>query len=294
VTDLLDQISQERYTDELRNRLFTQAGSNRDALTAGPEREAARDYIASRFQSYGLETTLDAFTVTMGPKQPVQGTFSGVNVVGRLTGTKYPERIYILGAHYDSRKNPGADDDGSGVAGLLEAARVLSGRRFESTILLIAFDFEEISCAGANSYAQRHLQDKIAGMVEMDMIAFNEGGLNRAEIWTANPEENAVSKALGAALGRYAGELTVRTGGGEWGSDHGPFAAAGFDSALLTEAAPYSPFYHRQYDEALDVNGNDVALPDGRPYLDYGYAVKMLRGVMGWVAESAVAVEPGM
>jgi Zn-dependent M28 family amino/carboxypeptidase len=199
--------------------------------------------------------------------------------------------MYILGAHYDSKSNAGADDDASGVAGLLEAARVLAAHQFEYTILFIAFDFEEIACSGANSYALRHQSDGILGMVELDMIAYNDGGKNRAEIWTAPLDPNPVSKALEAAMARYAGDLTVHTGGGEWGSDHGPFAGAGFDSALLIESLPYSPFMHRQFDSVVDVNGNDIVMPDGTPYIDYAFATKMLRGAVGWLAESAILVQ---
>lgn len=294
VADLVKEIDQERYADQLKNRLYTQPGHSRDAPGPGAEHDAARDYIASQFRDFGLETNLDEFTFTYAPNTPSQRTFNGVNVVARLPGTKFPDKMYIVGAHYDSRRNPGADDDASGVAGLLEAARVLSARKFEYTILFIAFDFEEIGCAGANSYAQRHLGDGILGMVEMDMIAYNDGGRNQAEVWTAKPDANPVSRALESAMALYAGELTVRTGSGEWGSDHGPFAGAGFDSALLTEGAPYSPYYHRQFDEVVDVNGHEIIMPDARPYIDYAYATRMVRGVVGWVAEAAIVVEaPG-
>jgi acetylornithine deacetylase/succinyl-diaminopimelate desuccinylase-like protein len=288
--DVVGEINQEKYTDQLRNRLYARLGNDRNAPVTGADHDAARDYITDQFRSYGLDTYQDAFTFTR-TKPPVTGTFSGVNVVAKLTGTRYPDKMYILGAHYDSKGTPGADDDASGVAGLLEAARVLSAHRFEYTILFIAFDFEEIACSGANSYVWQHLSDKIMGMVELDMIAYNDGGQNRAEIWTAAMEPNPVSKALEAAMARYAGDLTVRTGGGEGGSDHGPFAAVGFDSALLIEGLPYSPFLHRQFDSAVDVNGNDIVMPDGRPYIDYPYATKMLRGAVGWLVESAILAQ---
>ncbi|MCL5746258.1 MAG: M28 family metallopeptidase [Acidobacteria bacterium] len=289
VAGLLDELSQDRYTEHLRNQLYTQFGNNRYAPDKGPEHDPARDYIASQFSSYGLETYLDEFTWTRR-NPPFQGTLSGVNVVAKLKGKRYPDQMYILGAHYDSAATPGADDNASGVAGLLEAARVLAGHQFEYTILFIAFDFEEIGCSGASSYAQRHLDDKILGMVEMDMIAYSDGR-NRAEIWTATPDPNPVSTALADATARYASDLTVRIGGNEGASDHGPFAAAGFNSAMLSEATPYSPYYHRRFDSVTDFNGNDIVMPDGTPYLDYAYATKMLRGVMGWAAEAAVLAQ---
>jgi Zn-dependent M28 family amino/carboxypeptidase len=287
--DVISEISQENYTDQLRNRLYTRLGSDKNALVTGADHDPVRDYIAAQFRTFGLETYLDSFTFTR-IKAPV-GTFTSTDVVAKLTGTKYPDKMFILGAHYDSRANPGADDDASGVAGLLEAARVLSAHKFEYTILFIAFDFEEIACAGASNYVWTHPSDSILGMVEMDMIAYNDAGRNRVEVWTALENPNPVSKALQAALGRYAGNLTVYAGGNEGASDHGPFAAAGFDSALLTEANPYSPFYHRQFDAALDANGNDVVLPDGKLYIDYAYATQLVRAAAGWLIESAGLVQ---
>jgi hypothetical protein len=293
VADIVAGVSQDNYTQLLKSRLYTQAGNNKYAVVTGPQHDAMRDSIASQFRSLGLETSLEDFTFTTNPRSPIQGTFSGTNVVARLTGTKYPEKQFILGAHYDSMRNPGADDDSSGVAGILEAARVLSAHKFESTILFIAFDFEELSCSGANQYAWRHQDDQILGMLELDMIAYNDGGRNQGEIWTGNRDvqvENATSRGVAQAAARYASDLTVTYAGGDPASDHGPFDGMGFASALLTEGAPYSPYYHRPTDVATDENGNDALLADSTFYLDYSYATKLLRAAVGWLAESAALV----
>ncbi len=186
-------------------------------------------------------------------------------------------------------RTPGADDDASGVAGLLEAARVLSSHRFAYTILFIAFDSEEIRCSGAGSYVMRHANEGIVGMVELDMIAYNHMGGRKGEIWTGVPGENATSKALAAALKKYVPELTVTYRGSDPASDHGPFEAAGFASALLTEAEPYSPYYHKAADAATDNTGAvDMLMADGSPYIDYAYATTMTRGAAGWLADAAV------
>jgi hypothetical protein len=287
VDDIVAAVSQANYTNHLRNRLYTTAGSNRFAAVLGPEHDAARDYIAGQFRALGLETTLDNFSWFRN-KQPYQGTLVGTNVVAKLTGTVHPEKQFILGAHYDSAVNPGADDDASGVAGLLEAARVLSSHKFEYTILFIAFDFEEIACSGSASYIDRHLNDQILGMVEMDMIAYNDQGRNLAEVWSGGPDDNPVSKALLAAMKRYAGTLATAYRGWEGASDHGPIAAAGFNTAMLSEAEPYSPYYHKPSDTTADERGLDTLTSDGSLYIDYTYATTMLRGAVGWLADSAV------
>ena len=82
--------------------------------------QEARLYIQNAFKALGLSVS-------------VQGSY--LNVVGELTGTTSPENIYIIGGHYDHLEGdlPGGDDNASGTAGVMEAARVLSQYRFEST-----------------------------------------------------------------------------------------------------------------------------------------------------------------
>jgi Zn-dependent M28 family amino/carboxypeptidase len=95
-----------------------------------------------------------------------------------------------------------------------------------------------------------------------------------------------------AAFGKYATELSATYGGGDPASDHGPFAAAGFNSALLIEAEPVSPVYHKKPDAATDEDGKDMVLDDGTAYLDYAYATRMTRVGAGWLAETAVMADP--
>jgi len=296
VDDLVAAVSQESYTSHLKNHLYTRLGDNRDAAAPGPEHGLTRDYIIDQFRSIGLDTYVHSFRFAPPAWTELQGAFTVTNVVGRLVGTVHPEQQVILGAHYDSVANPGADDNASGVAGVLEAARILAGHRFERTILFIVFDCEELAWAGSARYAQEHLADQIVGMVELDMIAYNHKGLNKAEVWTGtygSPEPNPVSKALLAAVARYARGLTAIYGGADPASDHGPFAAAGFPSALLTEGDPYSPYYHQKKDAATDADGNDTILEDGSAYLDYAYATALTRAAVGWLAEAAVPARPG-
>ncbi len=287
IDEIVAAVSQANYANQLRNHLYTSAGSNRGAPVFGPDHDPALNYIASQFRAFGLETIIDGFT-WMRKNPPYAGTLVGTNIIARLPGTVHPEKQFILGAHYDSAATPGADDDASGIAGLLEAARVLSAHKFEYTILFIAFDYEEIACTGAASYVSRHETDQIVGMVEMDMIAYNHQDLGVAEIWTGAPGENSTSKALLSAMKKYAGNLTTSYRGQEGASDHGPFAAAGFDAAMLCEAEPYSPYYHKPTDAAIDSSGADARLADGSPYLDYAYATAITRGAVGWLAESAI------
>ena len=74
---------------------------------------------------------------------------SSANILATLTGTKNPELIYVLSSHYDSnRRSPGADDNNSAVAVLLETARILKDTPMPATILFAAFTGEEAGLLG--------------------------------------------------------------------------------------------------------------------------------------------------
>lgn len=107
----------------------------------------------------------------------------GVNLVARLAGAR-PDALVVVAAHHDTVPgSPGADDNGSGLAALLELARLLAGRRYEATIELAAFDFEESqdpfgdrtpSFAGSRAYVEalRARGEELRGAFVYDLIAF--------------------------------------------------------------------------------------------------------------------------
>ena len=98
------QVSEASYRHYLDDMLYTHAGDNRGF---GPEHDLAQANIAALFASFGLTVTLE----------PVNyGGDVYYNVVGTKLGATLPDQEYIIGAHYDSVSNPGADDNASGVA----------------------------------------------------------------------------------------------------------------------------------------------------------------------------------
>ena len=160
----IDVGSYQYYLDEL---LYTHYGDDRGP--DGPEHDPARDNIAATFESYGFEVEL---LPCYSPGAPDE---TGYNVVGTKTGAIWPDRQYIVGAHYDSVGNPGADDDASGVGGLLELARVYSQYDIGCTLKLIAFDAEETGLWGSRAYAGAHADDDIRAMIQLDMLAWDCG-----------------------------------------------------------------------------------------------------------------------
>lgn len=260
----VDQVSVDSYTDYLQNYLYTSTGDNRD--NHQPDHTAARENIYTLFSSYGLDTTIQS------------GMISGYqynNVVGVHLGTTNPDEIYVIGAHYDSVGNPGADDNASGVAGVLEAARVLSQYSSAATIVFIAFDREEDGLWGSRAYAQGHAGDNIQGMISLDMIGYNPGGLDQAWLY-GRAGSSELKNDLAGALATYGG-ITASIGGQLDASDHAPFEWAGFQATVLIERNWTSnPYYHLPQDST-----------DTAGYIDYDFARNMTAGAVGYLAGQA-------
>src|SRR4029453_12802722 len=80
-----------------------------------------------------------------------------------------------IGAHYDSVNNPGAADDASGVAAMLEASNVLCNFETAQPTNFIAFDREEQGKIGSTAYVAEHTGEDIKAMIQMDMITHDAG-----------------------------------------------------------------------------------------------------------------------
>jgi len=252
--------------------LYTHDGDDR---RWGLEHDLARDNIEALFVDYGLATTLHPF-------QYLGNTY--FNVVAELPGTTRPQDVYIVGAHYDSYSSagpaPGADDNASGVAAVLEIARLVSRWPSQATIRLIAFDREEQGLIGSQAYAGQHSADNILGMLALDMIAFRQSA-HREVIVFGRDASNDLKYAVAEALNEH-GQLATYIGGERDRSDHAPFEWLGFQACQVREYNPglLNPYYHDPLD-SVDTHG----------YIDYEYATAITRGVMGWLVDAA-GVQP--
>ena len=266
---IASRINVATYRYYLDGRLYTHDGDDRGTewFGFGPEHDLARDNIAATFQGFGLSVELQGIDV--------DGLY--YNVVATQLGTVYPDSYYVIGAHYDSVGNPGADDDASGVAGLLEIARVLSLYATEYTIKYIAFDQEEMGLVGSFAYVQDHLADDIRGMIQLDMIAHNNGQYG-CEIY-GRPQSDPLKLALADAINLYGNGLTAWVYGQHDSSDHAPFEWAGFQACEFTEAFHGdNPCYHYACDS--------VDTPD---YISYNFAADFVRSTAGFLADQAGA-----
>ena len=154
IQDLVDQVSESRLSGHIAALEYPRASA--------ADLERAANYITWQLESFG-------YTVE---RQPVQ--YSD-NLIARLEGTVEPERILVVGAHFDTIANtPGADDNASGVAGMLEVARILAGRNLPYTIEFVAFTLEELYLVGSFHYvdlAQAEGKD-IFAMINFEMIGY--------------------------------------------------------------------------------------------------------------------------
>src|SRR5208282_4604665 len=118
------------------------------------------------------------------------------SVIAVLPGATQPGKRIIVSAHYDSvnlrakgdkaaeAPAPGADDDASGVAVVLELARVMSQYRFQKTIVFIAFGGEEIGLVGSSRYASRAKanHEQIEAVFNNDIVGANVVGITHDDI----------------------------------------------------------------------------------------------------------------
>jgi len=268
VAEIVSQVDVASYTSIHQDMLYTHLGDNRGA-GGGPDHDPARDNILTYFENLGLDASLDPF---------VHQGYEGENVVGVKTSSVHPDDVYIVGAHYDSVNNPGADDNASGVAAVMEAARVMSPYEFDSTLAFIAFDQEETGLHGSYAYVEEHLSDNILGMVSLDMVAYNPAGGNENMVRLYDAVSGGVIKAdLADAFTLYGGGITTLDSGQIGASDHAPFEYAGFDAALVIEHEVWTnPHYHQPTDA--------IETPD---YIDYDFAINVTAASVGYLATAA-------
>lgn len=127
-----------------------------------------KKFITDELGNLGLDTARQRF--------PHKG-YVGENLIGEIAGQHEKAVVYIVGAHYDCvDKSDGADDNGSGVAGLLEAARVLSAYKFKNTIRFVGFDLEEEGWIGSKNYVFNgglSETQTVGGAINFDMIGYS-------------------------------------------------------------------------------------------------------------------------
>jgi Tol biopolymer transport system component len=136
-----------------------------------PGNKRAAAFLFDTYKSFGYQPEYQPFEYRLR-NGPAGGT---ANVVATLKGTVNPDIVYVVSSHYDSvAVGPGADDDSSGTAALLEAARMLAGHPQPATIVFASFTGEEAGLLGSREFVRRAIADKVrvAGALNNDMIGW--------------------------------------------------------------------------------------------------------------------------
>ncbi len=193
-----------------------------------PGNDQAADYIQQQLERYGLTVTNQIYSPT------------GRNVFAIQTGTDYPDQQIIIGAHYDSMPagaiSPGADDNASGVAAVLESARILFTRDISYTLIYALWDEEELGVWGSEAYAIEASanNDQIICMVNVDMIGWDS---NDDGVFLINTMEHSLdySNSALSTNDRFDIELTPQIVNPGSGSDNLPFWWNGFQAIGFEE-----------------------------------------------------------
>ena len=265
VLDLIATVEAARLQAHVENLALIDAdlgsvrGNVRTRFAFRPETFESTTYIRDELTS---SLGSDAVSVQEFPGKPTQvssrvGRFSPdedaiplYNVVGELEGSDPEAGYYVICAHYDAVGTrsaggwdwrtdaaPGADDNASGVAVVLESARLLSTRQFPWSIRFIAWSGEELGLWGSQHYADlaRSEEDRILGVFNFDMVGFNDLR-DRLELVT-NPASAWLVELMQATNERYniGLQVDVLSDRNAGLSDHAPFWSRGYDAILGIE-----------------------------------------------------------
>lgn len=207
---------------------------------------SAGEYLFGAFTALGLENVrFETFGSLPGSR----------NVVAEKTGETFPDDILIICAHYDSTSGayqtlaPGADDNASGTAAVVEAARILASVPLDFTVRFAAFSGEEQGLYGSRAHAAGTLTagEHIVAVINMDMIA-NASVLPGSVDVYVNNYSSWIGDRLVEAAASYGGPTANKIIDASMVySDHAPFWDAG-DVALLAIEEDFSPYYHSTND----------------------------------------------
>ncbi|MEJ5305535.1 MAG: M20/M25/M40 family metallo-hydrolase [Ignavibacteria bacterium] len=234
-----------------------------------PGNDKAAQFIYEKFQSYGLQVQYESFSST------------GKNVIATKQGLNDSQAYFVICAHYDDMPSgttaPGADDNASGTATVLELARVFSQYNFNYTIKFICFDEEEQGLIGSNYYATqaRNRNDSIIGVINLDMTAYdanNDGMVDVHSNSVANTSQ--IANEWINNIYQYGVNLTPRTVASQPYSDHYSFQQKNYGAILVIEYdLEFNPRYH--------------TVNDKFQYLNMDYATKIAKVTAATAAEYA-------
>ncbi len=252
-----------------------------EALQAFPPRVTgsqadydSRDWIYDKFVEFGYDSVVfDSFTYSGYDVQ---------NIVAYKIGSVYPDHHIVVGGHKDAVSgSPGADDNGSGTAGVLEIARVLKDIDTKMTFVFICFDGEEQGLHGAWHYANEAAADgdSIVVMLNMDMIG-NYENTNHVTLYYGDDmtyvymfQDLADSLTDIGLISHLSGSIPY--------SDHYAFQQNGYPVCFTIEYE-FSDYYHTYQDSTT--------------HMSFSYMARIVKGQLatGYHANNTYIPVPGL
>lgn len=244
IQSLVEQVDRDRWFADI-SHLATY-----DRWTQKPSVLDARDWLVAQFSALpNLQVQTQSFAV---------GSATGYNVIATKTGSTRPNDLYIVGGHYDARAQnssqfaPGAEDNGTGTAAVLEMARIFSAVETEATIVFICYSGEEQGLYGSYDHAERLVTQGQASNVKAALIMDMIGYASNPNQLTVLLETGNLASFLFAPMIAAAQDYTAidtTTSLNPFGSDHIPYLQNNMP-ALLTIDNDYDlyPAYHRSDD----------------------------------------------
>lgn len=319
---IIEQLVSEVNADSLKshiNKLVSFGTRHTLSTTTEPKRGigAARNWVLSRFQEFAKQSEgrmtakIDSWVLKPDGKRVDKDQDMG-NVMGILKGTDpNDDRIFLVSGHIDSRVSnvmnresdaPGANDDGSGTATVIELARVMAKAKFSATIIFLVVSGEEQGLLGADYLAQKALDEKwnIEAIMNNDIVGSNNShdtriiDNTRVRIFSEGLPAFELDKKAGSIrnlgqendgkarqLARYAKEvgeryvdnlevvMVYRNDRFLRGGDHTPFVNRGFAAVRVTEMN--ENFEHQHQDLRTE---KGIQYGDFPEFMDFEYLRK--------------------
>lgn len=237
-----------------------------------------KDWLVEKYTDFGYNDIRfhDFEVIPFWDTVPLPFT-SAPNILAVRIGKTKPEEIIICGAHYDSWVkvnepydpdtivSPGADDNASGVAGILETARILKNYEFERTIIYASWNAEEVGLCGSNEYAKQCEKDSIdiVAYFNLDMTGYVNPGNDIVINLLYKSCDSLLANFVKQISHTYFPDISIYqawlSGGGD--TDYSSFNRHGYQSISPSEDVHYlSPYIHSVNDiVGLSVNNWDQA-----------------------------------
>ena len=216
-----------------------------------------QDWLIGRYIDFGVDTVmLHDFPV---PDSDIE---TADNILAVQWGTKTPNEYVICGAHYDSWnadgddpdtiRAPGADDNASGVAGILETARLLSHYTFDRTIIYANWCAEEIGLVGSAAYAHDMAEQgmDIVGYFNLDMTGYLKEGSDIHVHLMYTTQDSTIADYVFGLSHTYFPDMPIHQDWMAWGdSDYSSFNRNGYPAVHpFEDVRASSPYIHSRED----------------------------------------------